>query len=173
MVESFAESMQQSEPSPERDRKAIVLLLRQLQAVEREQADQAAWFYAVRVIAEEEEDARYRTMDSLTAAIEELAKELRSEGSQHVDIPGLARIQFKTTAEYLRVADPAALVAWALEHEESGIIEDVPASHKPLTAAAKTLAESTFKETGYVLPWAEYVPEVTAMKIEDRGARHG
>lgn len=172
MTTEFAETMQTpAEPSPERDRRALVMLLRQYQSIEREQVEQCAWMDAITAVYREDTDRRSMTLASLTEAIEELAKDLRLEGSQHVDVPGIARLQFTTTKPYLRVADPDAMVEWARAHEEFGLLEFVPASVKPVTNAAKALAEKTLAESGEVLPWAEQVPAVTTMKITSRSER--
>lgn len=167
-AEIFSEAMQHSEPSPERDRKALVMLLREYQRIDREQIEQTAWFNAIRAIYVEDSDTREATQSSIEKAIEELAKELLPEDSKHVDVVGIARIQMHTEPAYLRVADKDALVEWAREHEHPELIERVPESFKPVTAAAKALAESTLAETGEVLAWAEQVPETTTMKIQGR-----
>lgn len=169
MTTEFAETMQTpAEPSPERDRRALVMLLREYQRAVRDARDAEEWFDAIFAVHTDERITRDRTIVSLTEAIEELAKDLRLEGSQHVDVPGIARLQFTTTKPYLRVADPDAMVEWARQHEEFALLEFVPASIKPVTNAAKALAEKTLAESGEVLPWAEQVPSVTTMKITSR-----
>jgi NACalpha-BTF3-like transcription factor len=153
---------------PDANRRVVVMALRQLARLEAEGAEANAWMNSVMAVFNDECKERITEKDRLAALVEEITKEMLPEGSKHVDIPGIARVQFKTTDEYLRVADPKAFTEWARGSEEEGLLEFIPASYKPITAEAKKFAEKALAETGEVLPGMERVPAVTTMKIERR-----
>lgn len=153
--------------TPESDRRAIIALLRERARIEREQDEQRAWFESIRGVYHEEEAIRASTLAKIEETIQEIASDLRVDGTQHVDIPGVARIAFRTTAEYLRVADPAAFMEWCKANERGElIIETVKESVD--TNAAKEIAAEARAETGECLPGIELVAEKVSMKIESR-----
>jgi len=171
MIEDFTEAMQRTD-NPDTNRRVVVMALRQLARLEAEQDDQNAWYQTVYEAYSTETSHRREQRERLTAVVEEIAKEMLPPDSQHVDIPGMARIQFKTTAKYLRVADPIAVAGWAAAIEEPGLLEHIPATDKPITTAVKAFAERTLAETGEVLAGMELVPEATSMKIERAKEAH-
>ncbi len=166
MTTEFSEAMQhQDPPSPERDRKYLVILLRQYQQAKRESDEAEAWFNAIEDVYQDEQAIRMTTLASLSIAIEELAKELLPADAKHIDVPGIARVAFRTQPEYLRVADHEAFMDWAQGVERPDLWSEAVV-RKLDTAAAKELAEEARRETGELIAGMELVEAKTTMKIE-------
>ena len=84
----------------------------------------------------------------------ELAEPLLEDGSKHVEIVGVGRVQFTDRKRSAKIADAEAFIAWAREHEHPELIEErtvvIAAKAKPVALAAL--------EAGETLPGVEDVP---------------
>ena len=71
-----------------------------------------------------------RRLDELTERARGMAELLTPEGSKHIDLPGLGRIQFRDYQPGYTVADADVLLKWAVEHEREELFEYRPVLDK-------------------------------------------
>lgn len=151
------------------DRRAMVSMLRELQQIEAVQADADVWVAAMMADHEEASSARRAQMALLHEGIYRLGLQMRVPGRQYVDVPGVARVQYRTTPGGVRVADKEAAIAWARDHERPDFIRRPPPPPDELVVTAyKEYAAEVLAAEGEVLPGVLPVPEQTSMKVEWR-----
>lgn len=150
------------------DRRATYILLRQLRAVEEAQADADAWLEAAQADHAEGTAQREAAKADLHRQIEQIAADLRTPGSEHVDVPGIGRIQFRTTKPGLRVADAAEALKWVEEHEYDAFIRIVPEKRELDVSEFRKFAASVLASDADLLPGVEETPEHTSMSIQWR-----
>lgn len=92
--------------------------------------------------------------DQASESAARLAEPLLPRGSKHVDIPGLGRVQFRDYQAGVRVADPRALLQWAVDAERTDLYERVP---RLLAGEAKKAADAALASDGELLPGVERV----------------
>mgnify|MGYP001560386340 CR=1 FL=1 len=102
------------------------------------------------------------TILQVMQAIESIAADLRVGDSEHVDVPGMGRIQFRTTKPALRVADHVEAMKWVEEHERE---EFVRVTRSLDVVPFKAFAAEVLRTDGECLPGVEQTPETTSMSI--------
>lgn len=152
------------------DRRAALGLLRELQQLEREDAEDKRWLTAVVEEAAERASKRNVRADEIRGLLEQIVADMRLPGSQHVDVPGIARIQFRTTEPSLRIAEPEAFIQWARDHERHDLIK-VKTTTTVIADAAKDEAARALSQAGELLPGVIEEPEHTSMSIRFTEAR--
>ncbi len=127
-------------------------------AAQRMRQEMAADAAYLRMIADEidHKNASRRTQAAwLEAQVTKVAETLLPEGSKHVDMPGIGRVQFTNRKRTVRIDDPEAFIAWARENERAELYEERTVL---LTNEAKRVAKVTLLEGGVLLPGVEDVP---------------
>ena len=138
-----------TEERRERNRRQLYAMTRGYLQAAGEFAEATRW----KAIAVEDADDTLRRIDDrmrdLKGQIELLAEDFLVGDSKHVDLAGLARIQFRSTEAGLRIADADALIA-SLGADERALL--VETRDHLLTTEAKKYAEKVLEESGEVLP---------------------
>ncbi len=160
-----AQDQQTQQRDPALDRRALFVMLRSYQRLERESADSKAWLQTVVDQLNEEQNNRTADMLAMLPEIEQLAAEMRIPGSEHVDVPGVGRVQFTTRKPTLRIADDQAFVDWCEEHERMDLVR-VKTTRTPDAALAKAAAVEALAKDGEYLPGFEEVPERTSVTLK-------
>lgn len=141
-----------TEERRERNRRQLYAMTRGYLQAAGEFAEATRW----KAIAVEDADDTLRRIDDrmrdLKGQIELLAADFLVGDSKHVDLAGLARIQFRSTEAGLRIADPEAFMASLAGDERALLIE-----HREvlITNAAKAYAANVLQESGELIAGTE------------------
>lgn len=151
------------------DRRDLLMLLRELRQLRAADVEADAWMNAVKAEFSEASNKRASRAFEVEGLIEQIAPQWRVGDSEHIDIPGYGRIQFRTTKAGVKVADPAAALAWAKEQERTELWRPgKPTADALDTNAYKKAAADALANEGVLLPGTETTPEETTMKVELR-----
>lgn len=116
-----------------------------LRAMQKEQAQRAQIEEYRRVVNGECEVAIgliNARIAELETNVREIASALLPDGSKHIDLPGMARIQFMDRAPSFTVSDPAVLLEWAVAHERDDLVEHKPTLRKSVAIEAAKNGEA-------------------------------
>lgn len=91
----------------------------------------------------------------LEEQVKQVAETLLPEGSKHVDMPGIARVQFTDRKRTVKIDDPEAFIEWAAEFGHTELYEEKTTLK---VNDAKAVAKTALLEMGNLLPGVEDVP---------------
>ena len=135
-------------------RRTLVGLLRALRREQTAVEDARAWARTVYDEVERANAPRLRTVAFLEEQVARVAEGLIPAGRKSVDVPGIARIQYRDLKDDVRIAEPESFIDALGADERERLVEMRP--HLK-TNEAKAYARTVIEESGELMPGIERV----------------
>jgi hypothetical protein len=144
-------------------RRLLVGMLAHIRRLNAEMAEDEAFLQTIVEELHRKNSPKKMRAQWLEEQVKALAESLLPEGSKHVDVPGIGRIQYSDKRTAVKVEDADRLLKWAKEHERRDLYES---REHLLTNDAKKVALEALLTDGELLPGVMEVPAHKAARIE-------
>jgi hypothetical protein len=144
-------------------RRMLIGMLAHIRRLNAEMAEDEAFLQTIVEELHRKNSPKKMRAQWLEEQVKALAESLLPEGSKHVDVPGIGRVQYSDKRTAVKVEDADRLLKWAKEHERRDLYES---REHLLTNDAKKVALEALLTDGELLPGVMEVPAHKAARIE-------